>query len=456
MHAVKGSRSFAFAGVLLGMLLAQLDLTVVVTALPLIGDELDAGPAVAGITAASLLTATVSTPIHGRFGDLYGRRAAFVLALGLLTVGSAWCALAGDIGWLIAGRAVQGAGAGGLIVGAMAALGELFDRTELIRRQGWQVAVGAVASLAGPPAGGLVADVFGWRWLFWFNLPLAAVALVLGLAGLPGRRGDRAERAAGGLDLRGSALLVVAGTAATALGTVPELARGPLWTPVLAVVAVAAGFAFARTQTLIPRRIFADPVVVRSVLATTLAGIALYGTFTYISLVIAFGVRGDPGAAGLLLLAMTGGSLLVSSCFAVLARRWPRMTAWGRWGCVTGAAGLALLAVSVHTGGVALMAAGLVLTGGSFMLVVSAYTVLAQGRAAPAEMGATMGVFTFARQAGGVAGTTLLGWLALLVTGGFEAAGLTVVFGAAALAMVVALTCSPRVVTTGEVVSSPS
>ncbi|QFU92763.1 MFS transporter [Amycolatopsis sp. YIM 10] len=453
MHAFKSSRSFAFAGVLLGMLLAQLDLTVVVTALPLIGGELDAGPAVAGITAASLLTATVSTPIHGRFGDLYGRKAAFVLALGLLTVGSAWCALAGDIGWLVAGRAVQGAGAGGLIVGAMAALGELFDRTELIRRQGWQVAVGAVASLAGPPAGGLVADVFGWRWLFWFNLPLAAVALVLGLAGLPGRR---AERPAGGLDLRGSALLVVAGTAATALGTVPELARSPLWTPVLAAVAVAAGFAFARTQTLIPRRIFADPVVVRSVLATTLAGIALYGTFTYISLVIALGVRGDPGAAGLLLLAMTGGSLLVSSCFAVLARRWPRMTAWGRWGCVTGAAGLALLAVSAHTGGVALMAVGLVLTGGSFMLVVSAYTVLAQGRAAPAEMGATMGVFTFARQAGGVAGTTLLGWLALLVTGGFEAAGLTVVFAAAALAMVAALTCSPRVVTTGEVVSSPS
>ncbi|MBN6037588.1 MFS transporter [Amycolatopsis sp. 195334CR] len=453
MHAVKGSRSLAFAGVLLGMLLAQLDLTVVVTALPMIGAELDAGPAVAGITAASLLTATVSTPIHGRFGDLYGRKMAFVLAVGLLAVGSAWCALATDIGSLVAGRAVQGAGAGGLIVGAMAALGELFDRTELIRRQGWQVAVGAVASLAGPPAGGLVADTFGWRWLFWFTLPVAAVALALGLAGLPGRRADRP---AGRLDLRGSALLVVAGTAATALGTVPALARSPLWTPVLVVVAVAAGFAFARTQTLIPRTIFADAVVVRSVLATTLAGVALYGTFTFVSLAITLGVRGDPGAAGLLLLAMTGGSLLVSSCFAVLARRWPRMTAWGRWGCLTGAVGLALIAVSVPLGGVVLLTVGLVLTGGSFMLVVSAYTVLAQGRAAPGEMGATMGVFTFARQAGGVAGTTLLGWLALLVTGGFEAAGLTVVFGAAALAMVVALTCSPRVVTTGEVVSSPS
>ncbi|UJW32185.1 MFS transporter [Saccharothrix sp. AJ9571] len=453
MHANQRSRSLAFAGLLLGMLLAQLDLTVVVTALPMIGAELDAGPAVAGITAASLLTATVSTPIHGRFGDLYGRRAAFGLAVALLAAGSAWCAVAGDIGSLIAGRAVQGAGAGGLIVGAMAALGELFSRGELIRRQGWQVAVGAVASLAGPPAGGLVADAWGWRWLFWGNLPLCAVALVLGLAGLPGRRpGDRGER----LDLRGSALLVLAGAAATALGTVPELARSPLWTPLLAGLAVAAGFAFARTQTLIPRRIFGDRVVVRSVLATTLAGIALYGTFTYVSLVITLGVRGDPGAAGLLLLAMTGGSLLVSSGFAVLARRWPRMLAWGRWGCVTGIAGLTLIAVSLHTGGVALLAAGLVLTGGSFMLVVSAYTVLAQGRAAPAEMGATMGVFTFARQAGGVAGTTVLGWLALLVTGGFGAAGLTVVFAAAALAMVVALACSPRAVTTEEAVSSTS
>ncbi|AXB47841.1 MFS transporter [Amycolatopsis albispora] len=453
MHTNQRTRTLAFAGVLLGMLLAQLDLTVVVTALPLIGAELDAGPAVAGVTAASLLTTTVSTPVHGRFGDLYGRKAAFVLSIVLLAAGSTWCAVAGDIGSLIAGRAVQGLGAGGLIVGAMAALGELFDRTELIRRQGWQVAVGAVASLAGPPAGGLVADAFGWRWLFWFNLPLCVVSLVLGMAGLPGRRADRP---AGRLDLRGSALLAVAGAAATALGTVPELARSPLWTPVLAVAAVVAGYAFARTQTLIPRRIFADAVVVRSVLATTLAGVALYGTFTYVSLVITLGVRGDPSAAGLLLLAMTGGSLLVSSCFAVLARRWPRMTAWGRWGCLTGVAGLALIAVSIHTGGVVLMAAGLVLTGGSFMLVVSAYTVLAQGRAAPAEMGATMGVFTFARQAGGVAGTTVLGWLALLVTGGFEAAGLTVVFGAAAVAMVIAATCSPRPVTAGEVVSSPS
>ncbi|MGA6164411.1 MFS transporter [Amycolatopsis magusensis] len=451
MHANQRSRSLAFAGLLLGMLLAQLDLTVVVTALPMIGAELDAGPAVAGITAASLLTATVSTPIHGRFGDLYGRRAAFGLAVALLAAGSTWCAVAGDIGSLIAGRAVQGAGAGGLIVGAMAALGELFTRQELIRRQGWQVAVGAVASLAGPPAGGLVAGAWGWRWLFWGNLPLCAVALVLGLAGLPGRRpGVRGER----LDLRASALLVLAGAAATALGTVPELARSPLWTPLLAGLALAAGFAFARTQALIPRRIFDDRVVVRSVLATALAGIALYGTFTYVSLAITLAVRGDPGAAGLLLLAMTGGSLLVSGGFAVLARRWPRMLAWGRWGCATGIAGLILIAVSLHAGGVALMAAGLVLTGGSFMLVVSAYTVLAQGRAAPAEMGATMGVFTFARQAGGVAGTTVLGWLALLVTGGFGAAGLTAVFAAAAAAMVVALACSPRAVTTEEAVSS--
>ncbi|MFI5588365.1 MFS transporter [Amycolatopsis sp. NPDC051758] len=450
MHA---SRNLAFAGLLLGMAMAQLDGLIVTAALPSIGADLHARTGLVAVTAAGLLTLTVATPLHGRLGDLYGRRTSFAGSVLVFAAASAWCAAAPDVGSLIAARALQGLGGSGLIVTAMSALGELFERDELLRRQGWQTAVFAAATLGGPPLGGLLAAGPGWRWIFLVNLPLCVPALVLGLRGLPAK--PRPAKAK--FDVGSSVLLTVAGSAVVALGTVDALAMSPLWTPILVGTAAAAGILFVRRQRrtpspLISPKVFADAVLARAVVVNGLAGAALYGTFTYVALVAALGA----GAAGtgLLLVAMTAGQLALSVSFAALARKRPDMTAWGRLGCALGVAGLA--AIAVAAGGLRwLLVPGLFAIGAAFTVCTSAYTVLGQTRAKRELMGVTMGSLTFARQAGGLAGAAVFGWLALATTGGLGAAGLTVVFAAAATTMLVAWLTSPRV-TSPDAVSFPS
>ncbi|QWF77288.1 MFS transporter [Amycolatopsis sp. CA-230715] len=430
----------AFAALLLGMLMAQLDGTALSAGLRSLDAELAAGPAIAGVNAAYALTVTVSTPVHGRLGDLVGRRRMVLCSLLLFALASAACAAAPGIGWLIAARAVQGVGGSGLIVGAISGLGELFTKTELVRRAGWQTAVFSIAALGGPPVGGALAAGPGWRWIFLLNLPICLLAVVLGAGSLPGRRvtGERP-----GFDVLGAALVAVAGSAAVALGTVGALARSPLWTPVLVAAGVAAGAGFAVRQRraaspLIPPRVFANRAVSRSVLVTAMAGSALFPMITFGGLAAG---EGGPAAAGALLLAMTVGQLAVSLSFAVLARRWPAMAAWGRLGCATGVVGMAALAVAPQAGGTGrtvLLAAGLALAGAAFGLTASAYTLLVQSSAPRDRVGTALGALTFARQGGGALGIAVFGWLALVVTGSLDDAGLTVVFAAGALVMAVA------------------
>jgi MFS family permease len=435
------------------MAMAQLDGLIVTAALPSIGADLHARTGLVAVTAAGLLTLTVATPLHGRLGDLYGRRMSFAGSVLVFAAASAWCAAAPDVGSLIAARALQGLGGSGLIVTAMSALGELFDRDELLRRQGWQTAVFAAATLGGPPLGGLLAAGPGWRWIFLVNLPLCVPALVLGLRGLPAKPRPAKVK----FDVGSSVLLTVAGSAVVALGTVDALARSPLWMPILVGTAAAAGILFVRRQKrasspLISPKVFADAVLARAVVVNGLAGAALYGTFTYVALVAALGA----GAAGtgLLLVAMTAGQLALSVSFAALARKRSDMTAWGRFGCALGVAGLA--AIAVAAGGIRwLLVPGLFAIGAAFTVCTSAYTVLGQTRAKRELMGVTMGSLTFARQAGGLAGAAVFGWLALATTGGLAAPGLAVVFGAAAATMLVAWLTSPRV-TSSDAVSFPS
>ncbi|ASR35201.1 MFS transporter [Prauserella marina] len=447
MHALERSRGIAFAAALTGMFMAQLDGTITIAALPAIAADLSAGSGIVGVSTAYLLTVTVATPCYGALGDRYGRRAVFGFALAVFAAGSLACALAPGIGWLVAARAVQGLGGSGLIVTSMSALGELFDKNELVRRQGWSTAVLAASSLGGPALGGVLAADPGWRWIFLANLPLCVLAAIAGVKSLPARRGA----AKGRFDVAGSLLIVVAGSALVALGGADGLARSPLWTPVLVVLTVVAGAGFVRVQRrsahpLIAPSVFASAFLTRAVSVNAVAGVALYGTFTFVALVVASHTGGEAALTGLLLIVLMGGQLLASASFSVLARKLPDLTGWGRFGCAIGVAGLSLVAIAAGTAGAptVLLAAGLALTGASFGVCTAAYTLLAQTAAAPALLGATSATFVFGRQAGGVAGTALFGWLALLVAGDFSAAGLTAVFAAAAVLMLAATLVSPR------------
>src|SRR5881398_24321 len=166
-------------GLMLAMMLAMLDNFIVGTALPRIVGELGGLAHLSWVVTAYVLGTTVSTPIWGKLGDLYGRKSVFLVSIVIFLVGSALSGAAHSMSQLIGFRALQGLGAGGLIVGAMAIIGDLVPPRERGRYQGYIAAVMAVATVAGPLVGGYITDHLSWRWAFYVNLPVGAVALVL-------------------------------------------------------------------------------------------------------------------------------------------------------------------------------------------------------------------------------------------------------------------------------------
>jgi MFS family permease len=443
-------RELAFVALMLGMLLAQLDTNIVVAALPTIAADLHAGSAIAGLTAAYLLTVTVTTPLAGKLGDLLGRRVVFVASVLIFAAGSVACALSGSMLTLVLARAVQGIGGSGLIVTAVSTLGELFDKTELVRRQIWLTASMAVSALAGPPLGGFVSTAWGWPAIFLINLPVCVLALAIGTRGLPTRTSRSTLR---DFDLAGTLLIAAVASSIVLLGSFDDLATSPLWAPALLIVAVAGTLGFVArerraTDPLIPPALFASVGLAKSIVVTGLTGIALFGTFAFVPLAIIAGTGYDTAAVSTMLVALTGGQLVVSATFAIVARRYPRMAPWGRLGLLMGVVGLGLIATlpllssADPTITLALALVGLALAGAALGLSMQAYTILGIATAPSAQIGSAMATLTFARQLGGSLGAATFGWLLIVLP--TSPAALSVVLGAAALTLVVGLALAPR------------
>src|SRR5262245_53367181 len=166
-------------GLLLVLTLASLDQNIVATALPGIVSELGGLSHLAWVVTAFLVASTATTPLYGKLSDTYGRRPLFFVAVGVFLLGSVLCGLSRNMGQLIVFRAVQGLGAGGLITLSQTTVGDLLAPRERGRYQGLFTAVFAACSVAGPLLGGFITDALSWRWIFYINLPVGAVALGL-------------------------------------------------------------------------------------------------------------------------------------------------------------------------------------------------------------------------------------------------------------------------------------
>jgi EmrB/QacA subfamily drug resistance transporter len=197
-------------GIILCMLLAAIDQTVVIPAVPAIGADLHGFAHLSWVVTAYLLTSTATTPLYGRLSDQFGRKTTLIPSIILFVVASCLCAISQTLPELVAARALQGIGGGGLFAISQAAIADVVSPRERGKYQGWLAGTWGVASTAGPVVGGWVTDHLTWRWIFWFNLPLGIAALILSQIGL---RQLRQVTHGGKIDFAGAGLLTLAVTA---------------------------------------------------------------------------------------------------------------------------------------------------------------------------------------------------------------------------------------------------
>jgi EmrB/QacA subfamily drug resistance transporter len=335
-----------FGALLLVLLLASLDQTIVSTALPTIVGELGGLEHLSWVVTAYLLAATVAGPLYGKFGDLYGRKTVLQTAIVIFLAGSALCGLAQNMGELIAFRAIQGLGAGGLIVVTLAVVGDIIPPRERGRYQGFFGAVFGVSTIIGPLLGGFFVDHLSWRWIFYVNLPVGIVALAV-IAVVFHARTEHREHA---IDYLGAALLAGALSSIvlfTSLGGT-TWAWGSWQIVSLAILGAVLLPAFVlaerrASEPILPLSLFRNRTFAVTSAIGFIVGFALFGAVTYLPLYLQITKGSSPTSSGLQLVPLMGGVLVTSILSGQLISRFGRYRPFPIAGTALTALGLYLL-----------------------------------------------------------------------------------------------------------------
>jgi len=401
-----------YAGLMVTLLLAALDQTIVATALPRIVGDLGGITQYSWVFTAYMLTSTVTVPLYGKLGDAYGRKYLFLFAIVVFLLGSALCGAATTMTQLVLFRALQGIGAGGLFPLSLAVIGNIVPPRDRGRWQGLIGAVFAASSIIGPAVGGFIVDNASWRWVFLVNLPVGGLALAVISVTMP----RRARRTQHSIDWLGAAVLS-GGTGTLLLGLVWG-GRQYSWTSVHVVGALVAAavlivaFAFVERRArepILPFEILRNPIVAGSVACMALVGMAMFGTISYVPLFVQGVIGTSATSSGVVLTPLMLGAVTTSLLTGQLISRTGRY----RWNAILGpvvlTVGMLLLwrMDTSTTNGQA--ARNMVVAGIGIGSMMQVFVLSVQNAVPRAHIGSATALTQFGRQMGATLGVTIMG-----------------------------------------------
>ncbi|MGD1171567.1 MDR family MFS transporter [Mycobacterium seoulense] len=407
-------RNFIFVAILLGMLMAALDQTIVATALPTIVANLGGAGHQSWVVTSYLLASTIITALVGKFGDLFGRKRVFQAAVVFFVAGSVLCGLSSSMGMLVASRALQGIGGGGLMVTAMALIGEVIPLRDRGRYQGAMGAVFGVTTVIGPLLGGYFTDHFTWRWAFWINVPISVVVFFVAAAAIPALS-DRTKPV---IDYTGI-LFVGLGAAGLTLATSWGGTTYPWGSPTiigLFVGSVMALCVFAWVESraaapILPTRLFGSPVFTVCCGLSFVVGFAMLGALTFLPTYMQFVDGVSATTSGLRTLPMVLGMLTTSMGSGVIVGRTGRYKVFPVAGTAIMAVAFFLMSRMDPSTSVLVQSLFLVILGAGIGMCMQTLVLIVQNTVGFDDLGVATSGVTFFRTIGSSFGAAIFGSL---------------------------------------------
>ncbi|BBZ69667.1 MDR family MFS transporter [Mycobacterium paraseoulense] len=407
-------RNFIFVAILLGMLMAALDQTIVATALPTIVANLGGAGHQSWVVTSYLLASTIITALVGKFGDLFGRKRVFQAAVVFFVAGSVLCGLSSSMGMLVASRALQGIGGGGLMVTAMALIGEVIPLRDRGRYQGAMGAVFGVTTVIGPLLGGYFTDHFTWRWAFWINVPISVVVFFVAAAAIPALS-DRTKPV---IDYTGI-LLVGLGATGLTLATSWGGTTYPWGSPVIiglfagSVIALCL-FAWVESRAaapILPTRLFGNPVFTVCCVLSFVVGFAMLGALTFLPTYMQFVDGVSATTSGLRTLPMVLGMLTTSMGSGVIVGRTGRYKVFPVAGTAVMAVAFFLMSRMDPSTSVLVQSLFLVILGAGIGMCMQTLVLIVQNTVGFDDLGVATSGVTFFRTIGSSFGAAIFGSL---------------------------------------------